>query len=159
MAGDRPSFSSRVDHSLDDKGRLVVPARFRDLLGPNFFLSIALPDPCLALYPEATWELQRKSVEAAVVNDLRLRDPARYLFAHTDRVACDSQGRLFLPAVLRAYARIDKDVVSNGNNARVEIWSRDLFEQRTAAFEAKLAAYSSADDEGKRSFPEIPGLL
>jgi len=129
------------------------------LLGPNFFLSIALPDPCLALYPEATWELQRKSVEAAVVNDFSLRDPARYLFAHTDRVACDSQGRLFLPAVLRAYARIDKDVVSNGNNARVEIWSRDLFEQRTAAFEAKLAAYSSADDEGKRSFPEIPGLL
>jgi MraZ protein len=108
VAGDRPSFSSRVDHSLDDKG---------------------------------------------------LRDPARYLFAHTDRVACDSQGRLFLPAVLRAYARIDRDVVSNGNNARVEIWSRELFEQRTAAFEAKLAAYSSADDEGKRSFPEIPGLL
>jgi MraZ protein len=159
VAADRPSFSSRVDHNLDDKGRLVVPARFRDLLGSNFFLSIGLPDPCLALYPEVTWEVQRKSVEGAVVNDLRLRDPARYLFAHTDRVACDSQGRLFLPVALRAYAHIDKDVVSIGNNARVEIWSRDLFEQRTAAFEAKLAAYSSADDEGRRNFPEIPGLL
>ncbi len=130
MAADRPLFTGSVEHSLDDKGRLVVPARFRERLGAGFFLTIARPDPCLALYPAATWAELCAKLEAAPVKDAAYRSFVRFLFAHTDELSCDTQGRLMIPAALRAYASIEKDVVSIGSLTRVEIWSRDGYERQ-----------------------------
>jgi MraZ protein len=123
--GGRPLFTGSVDHSLDDKGRLVVPARFRERLGAGFFLTIAEPDPCLALYPAAAWADVCARLEAAPVKDGRYRDYVRHLFAHTDELSCDAQGRLVIPAALRAYAGIEKDVISIGSLTRVEVWARE----------------------------------
>jgi MraZ protein len=123
-------FTGSVEHSLDDKGRLVVPARFRERLGAGFFLTIAQPDPCLALYPAATWADLCAKLEAAPVKDAGYRSFVRYLFAHTDELSCDSQGRLMLPATLRAYAGIEKDVISIGSLKRVEIWARERYAQQ-----------------------------
>jgi MraZ protein len=130
LAADRPLFTGSVEHSLDDKGRLVVPARFRERLGAGFFLTIARPDPCLALYPAATWAELCAKLEAAPVKDAAYRSFVRFLFAHTDELSCDTQGRLMIPAALRAYASIEKDVVSIGSLTRVEIWSRDEYERQ-----------------------------
>ena len=129
MAADRPLFTSSVEHSLDDKGRLVVPARFRERLGAGFFLTIGLPDPCLALYPAETWGEQCALIKAAPVKDAGYRSYVRYLFANTEETSCDAQGRLLLPAALRAYANIEKDVVSIGAMSRVEIWAREGYAQ------------------------------
>src|SRR6202166_679299 len=109
---DRPLFTGSVDHSLDDKGRLVVPARFRERLGAGFFLTISDPDPCLALYPAPTWAEVCARLEAAPVKDARYRSFVRHLFAHTEELSCDSQGRLVIPAALRASAGIAKAGVS-----------------------------------------------
>jgi len=121
---DRPLFTGSVEHSLDDKGRLVVPARFRERLGAGFFLTIAEPDRCLALYPAATWHDVCSRLEAAPRKDAAYRSFVRHLFAHTEELSTDAQGRLVIPAHLRHWADIEKDVVSIGSLTRVEVWAK-----------------------------------
>ena len=128
---DRPLFTGSVEHGLDDKGRLVVPARFRERLGAGFFLTIAEPDPCLALYPASTWDDFCAKLHDAPHKDAPFRAYVRHLFANTEEVSLDSQGRLVLPAALRAYAGIDKDVVSIGSLTRVELWAKDRYARHT----------------------------
>jgi MraZ protein len=142
LAAERPLFTGSVEHSLDDKGRLVVPARFRERLGAGFFVTIAEPDPCLALYPASAWAEFCAKLEAAPVKDARFRAFVRHLFAHTEEVACDNQGRLVLPASLRAWAGIDKDVTSIGSLTRVEVWAKDRYAKTRGEIEA-LADYRS----------------
>ena len=128
---DRPLFTGSADHSLDDKGRLVVPARFRERLGGGFFLTISDPDPCLALYAASTWADVCARIEAAPRKDAQYRAFVRHLFAHTEEVNCDAQGRLVIPATLRTWAGIEKDVVSIGSLTRVELWSQDRYQRHT----------------------------
>ncbi|MGZ3507624.1 MAG: division/cell wall cluster transcriptional repressor MraZ, partial [Vulcanimicrobiaceae bacterium] len=73
MHADLPRFTGQVEHALDDKGRLIVPARFRERLGTGFILTIAQPDPCLALYPAATWADFCERLEGAPRKDERYR--------------------------------------------------------------------------------------
>jgi len=124
---DLPRFTGSVEHALDEKGRLIVPARFRDRLGPGFVISIALPDPCLALYPSPTWAEFCNRLEEAPRKDERFRRLIRHIFAHTEEVACDAQGRLVIPASLRAFAGIERDVVSIGSLTRVEVWAKERY--------------------------------
>jgi MraZ protein len=133
LAADRPLFTGSVEHSLDDKGRLVVPARFRERLGAGFFLTIIAADGCLALYPAATWAEFCAKLEAAPVKDASYRSFVRFLFAHTDELSCDTQGRLLISPALRAYAGIEKDVVSIGSLSHVEIWPADRYAQQADA--------------------------
>jgi len=132
LHADLPRFTGYVEHALDDKGRLIVPARFRERLGTGFILTIAPPDQCLALYPEATWAEFCNRLEAAPRKDDQYRRFVRHLFAHTDEVACDAQGRLLIPGALRAYAGIDRDVVSIGTFTRVEIWAKERHAEHAA---------------------------
>ena len=147
MHADLPRFSGSVEHALDDKGRLIVPARFRERLGTGFILTIAPSDPCLVLYPEAAWSNFCDKLEAAPVKDDRYRRFVRHLFAHTEEVACDSQGRLLIPGQLRAYAGIERDVTSIGSLTRVEVWARERLaghaapEGEVADFMAELGLY------------------
>jgi MraZ protein len=132
MHADLPRFTGSVEHALDEKGRLIVPARFRERLGAGFVITIAQPDPCLALYPSATWAELCNRLEAAPRKDDRFRRLVRHLFANTEEVACDGQGRLLIPAGLRTYAGIDRDVVSIGALTRVEVWAGERLAQHAA---------------------------
>ncbi|MBV8363572.1 MAG: division/cell wall cluster transcriptional repressor MraZ [Candidatus Eremiobacteraeota bacterium] len=147
MHADLPRFTGFVEHALDDKGRLIVPARFRERLGAGFVLTIAQPDPCLALYPLATWNVFCNRLQAAPLKDEQFRRMVRHLFAHTEEVACDAQGRLVIPASLRTYAAIERDVISVGSLTRVEVWAKERFADHAApqgevgAFMAELGLY------------------
>lgn len=142
-----PRFSGSVEHALDDKARLIVPARFRERLGAGFIITIAKPDPCLALYPSVAWAQFCQRLEDAPRKDPAYRAFVRSIFANTEEVACDAQGRLVIPAKLRAYAAIDRDVVSVGTLTRVEIWSKERYDDLTppgdevADFMADLGLY------------------
>jgi len=129
---DRPLFTGSVEHSLDDKGRLVVPSRFRAPLGSGFFLTILHPDGCLALYPAAQFRKICDKLEDAAVRDDRLRAFQRYLFAHTDEASCDDQGRIMIPPTLRAWAEMGKNVVSIGAMTRVEVWAKERYDRHVA---------------------------
>jgi MraZ protein len=123
-----PRFAGSELHALDEKGRLIVPARFRERLGAGFVLTIGHPaDACLALYPTATWTLFCGRLEDAPTKDERFRRFVRYLFAHSEEVACDGQGRVMIPARFREYAGIERQVVSVGLLTRVEIWAQERY--------------------------------
>ena len=147
LTRDVPRFTGRAEHALDDKGRLVVPARFRERLGGGFIVTIAQPDPCLALYPQATWEAFCTRLDDAPVKDERYRRFVRHLFAHTEEVTCDAQGRLVIPPALRAYAGIEREAVSIGSLTRIEIWAKDRLgamappPEEAAAFTTELGLY------------------
>ncbi len=127
MHAELPRFAGSEQHALDHKGRLIVPARFRERLGPEFVLTIADPDPCLALYPTATWIEICGRLEAVPRKNERYREYLRYLFAHTEEASCDAQGRVVVPALLRAFAGIERQVVSIGLLTRIEIWAKERF--------------------------------
>ncbi len=140
MHAELPRFTGSVEHALDDKGRLIVPARFRERLGAGFVITIAQPDPCLALYPSVTWAEFCARLEEAPRKDERFRRLVRHLFAHTEEVACDAQGRLLIPGALRSYAGIDREVTSIGALTRVEIWAKERYAEH-AAPEGEVAEF------------------
>ena len=147
MHADLPRFTGSVEHALDEKSRLIVPARFRERLGTGFVLTIGMADPCLALYPQAAWADFCDKLEAAPRKDDRYRKIVRHIFAHTEEVACDSQGRLLVPAALRAYAGIDREVVSVGSFTKVEVWAKEryaengILQDQVGEFMAELGLY------------------
>jgi MraZ protein len=128
-----PKFTGRFEHSLDDKGRLTIPARIRARLGDHFVLTIAPPDPCLAMYPEPTWSEFCAKLESATRKDADYRAFVRHLFANTEEISLDNQGRLLLPATLREMASIKRDTVLVGTLTRVEIWAAELWRQSSSA--------------------------
>ena len=123
MARGGTRFSGSSEHALDDKGRFVVPARFRELLGENFMISPASPDQCLALHPMENWEVLCDQLEARVDKDPEYRKRVRTITAHAHQVQCDNQGRLVIPPVLRAFAELERSVTAIGTIRRVELWS------------------------------------
>lgn len=147
MQAELPRFTGSVEHALDEKGRLIVPARFRERLGAGSVITIAPPDPCLALYPAVTWAAICARLEGAPRKDERFRRLVRHIFAHTEEVACDAQGRLLIPSPLRTYAGIDREVRSIGSLTRVEIWATERYaehalpEGEVAEFVADLGLY------------------
>ena len=149
MQADLPRFAGSEEHALDGKGRLIVPARFRDRLGERFVLTIGHPDPCLALYPQATWVEFCRRLEAPPHREDRdkYRKILRHLFAHTEEVASDTQGRFVIPARLRAYAGIERSVFSVGILTRIELWAKERYNYESvsgsevADFMADLGLY------------------
>ena len=128
-----PKFTGQFEHSLDDKGRLTIPARFRARLNDHFVLTIAPPDPCLALYPEMAWSDFCAKLEAAPRKDEQYRSFVRHLFAHTEEVTLDGQGRLLIPPPLREYAELERDAVLVGALTRVELWAAARWIKASAA--------------------------
>ena len=128
-----PKFTGQFEHSLDDKGRLTIPARFRARLGDHFVLTIAPPEPCLAMYPELAWLDFCAKLEAAPRKDAQYRSFVRHLFAHTEEVTLDSQGRLLIPPPLREYARLEREAVLVGALTRVEAWAAANWVDASAA--------------------------
>lgn len=131
MRTELPRFAGSEEHALDDKARLIVPARFRERLGSRFILTIAHPDPALALYPSETWVEFCTRIEAVPKKDEQYRRFVRYLFAHTEEVSCDAQGRVVIPLLLRKYAGVERHVVSVGVLTRLEIWAKERYAIQT----------------------------
>ncbi|TAM62380.1 division/cell wall cluster transcriptional repressor MraZ [bacterium] len=130
VASEFPRFSGSYELRLDDKGRLVVPARLRERLGGAFVITIAPPDPCLAIYPQRAWEAFCDRLEAAPRKDERYRRFVRRLFGSTEEVSTDGQGRLLIPPNLRRDAGIEREVVLVGTLTRVEMWSAQAYHRQ-----------------------------
>lgn len=105
--------------TLDEKGRLNFPAKFRDKMGGCFIVTRWL-DKCLVAFPESEWE--RMTALLAEKSVVRSRDVQRFLYAGADEVAPDKQGRILVAAHLREHAGLEKDVVVLGVGKRAEIW-------------------------------------
>ncbi len=115
-------FMGEYQHSVDDKGRLIVPAKFRDTLGEKFVVTKGL-DNCLFVYPQAEWANLESKLKALPLTNANARAFARFMFSGATEVEVDKQGRITLPQTLRDHARLDRDVLVIGVNTRAEIWS------------------------------------
>jgi MraZ protein len=107
-------------HSVDPKGRLFMPAKFRDDLGESFIVTKGL-DNCLFVYSIEEWKVLEEKIRALPL--ARSRDLQRFFFSGAAVVEADKQGRILLPQNLRSYASLEKDAVIIGASNRVEIWN------------------------------------
>ncbi|MGZ7443679.1 division/cell wall cluster transcriptional repressor MraZ [Paenibacillus sp. TH7-28] len=121
-------FMGEFQHSIDDKGRIIIPAKFRDLLGSAFVVTRGL-DQCLFVYPMQEWEVLEQKLKALPLMKSDARAFTRFFFSGATECEWDKQGRVNLPSNLRQYAKLEKDCVVLGVSNRVEIWSRDTWEQ------------------------------
>lgn len=121
-------FMGEYQHSIDDKGRMIIPAKFRDLLGTSFVVTRGL-DQCLFIYPMQEWEVLEQKLKALPLMKSDARAFTRFFFSGATECEWDKQGRVNLPGNLRQYAKLEKDCVVLGVSNRVEIWSKDTWEQ------------------------------
>lgn len=117
-------FMGEYNHTLDTKGRIIVPSKFREQLGMTFVITKGL-DGCLFVYSQEEWKTIEESFRNKPLTSKDARHFARFFFAGACECEVDKQGRILIPTNLREYAGIDKDVVSVGVLNRVEIWSKD----------------------------------
>lgn len=115
-------------HSLDEKGRVIIPSRLREGLGEQFVVTKGL-DACLFVYPLAEWESLENKLRALPFTSSDVRSFVRLLFAGATVCELDKQGRILLPPNLRAHARLDRDAIILGVASRVEIWDKQAWEE------------------------------
>lgn len=120
-------FMGEYNHTVDTKGRLIVPSKFRDQLGDEFVVTKGL-DGCLFVYSKEEWNNIEEKFRNVSLTTKDARKFARFFFAGAANCEVDKQGRILLPAVLREYAGIEKDVVSVGVFNRVEIWDKQKWQ-------------------------------
>ncbi|MGD9156651.1 MAG: division/cell wall cluster transcriptional repressor MraZ [Bacillota bacterium] len=120
-------FMGEFQHSLDDKGRLIVPAKFREDLGEQFIVTRGL-DNCLFVYPRAQWQVLEEKIKELPTSHADTRAFVRLFFSGAVEVKIDKQGRIMIPQHLRQHARIEHDVYVIGVSTKVEIWAREAWE-------------------------------
>jgi len=120
-------------YQLDPKGRLSLPARFREALADGVWVTIG-QDGCLFAFPRVEWQRYADEVSASPLSDAQGRAYQRLFFGSSDELRLDVQGRLTLPGRLRDAVGIGKDVIVLGVRDRTEIWDRDSYERYEATY-------------------------
>lgn len=124
-------YMGESDHSLDSKGRLIIPSRFKDELGDKIIIAKSI-DHCLCIYDLAAWDefvSRLNKLPSISDNARRLR---RFFIGGSADVEIDRQGRALIPAKLREYAEINKDIVLTGVGSYIELWSREVLDKGEA---------------------------
>ena len=119
-------FMGEYNHTVDVKGRLIVPSRFREQLGEEFVITKGL-DGCLFVYDNTEWKALEEKLHALPLTNANARKVTRFFLAGATACEVDKQGRILLPAVLREFAGIEKEAVLVGVGSRIEIWSKDTW--------------------------------
>ncbi|MBN1687824.1 MAG: division/cell wall cluster transcriptional repressor MraZ [Candidatus Omnitrophica bacterium] len=124
-------FYGEYEHTLDNKGRIIIPAKFREIFKENFaekfYITRGL-DQCLFVFTEATWKTQEKKFRDMPFTRGESRHFNRLFFSGAVDVVCDKQGRILIPDYLKTYALIQEDVIIIGVSDRIEIWSKEKWQ-------------------------------
>lgn len=132
-------FFGRYEHSLDAKGRLILPSKFRPAFEQGGFLS-QFNDRCLALWTPDNFEKQMALMEENQQLSTEQRNLARLWASGSQEVEIDKQGRMVIPAYLREYGRLTSDVLVHGAIDRVELWNPQEWAAKVAPTESELTA-------------------
>ena len=132
-------FLGRYAHALDAKGRLAIPARFREALAEGVVLTRGI-DRCLALYPMDAWLPLAEKIDALPISDPDARTFRRMVFAEAADLELDAQGRILVPPELRRYAGLERDALVIGVDTAIEVWSPERWQAVEALMDADGAA-------------------
>ncbi|RUL55912.1 division/cell wall cluster transcriptional repressor MraZ [Lysinibacillus antri] len=120
-------FMGEFQHSVDAKGRLIIPSKFRDALGHTFVITRGL-DNCLFGYPMDEWRKLEEKLKELPMTKKDARAFARFFFSGATEVELDKQGRINIPTPLSTYAKLEKECVVIGVSSKIEIWAKDAWE-------------------------------
>jgi len=139
-------FRSSSYHTIDTKGRIIIPARFRNILKADkvYGVMVSNMDNCLYAYTFSEWEKVETrilSAKSAAMGDFR-----RFFLGNSCDCMCDRQDRILIPKSLRDYANLTKEIVLVGNLDRFEIWDRDLWEETNKLMEQKLKKEEAGEE-------------
>ncbi|MCM8711000.1 division/cell wall cluster transcriptional repressor MraZ [Clostridium sp. SYSU_GA19001] len=121
-------FIGEYQHALDNKNRIIIPSKFRESLGENFVLTKGL-DGCLYAYPMEEWRIMEEKLKKLPLTNKDARAFVRFFFSGANEIDIDKQGRALIPQNLLEYAQIKKEIVSIGVSTRIEIWSKEKWEE------------------------------
>ncbi|MRH42157.1 division/cell wall cluster transcriptional repressor MraZ [Aquibacillus halophilus] len=131
-------FMGEFQHTIDAKGRIIVPAKFREGLGDMFVVTRGL-DQCLFAYPMNEWRILEDKLKKLPLTKKDARAFTRFFFSGAVECEVDKQGRINIPAPLRKYATLDKDCVVIGVSNRIEFWSTNEWEAYVEGSEESFA--------------------
>ena len=114
-------------HNIDDKGRLIIPSKFREALGEPFVITKGL-DHCLFVFSMAEWSVFQDKLSTLPISDKDARVFSRFFFAGAAECTLDKQGRVCIPPALRKYAGLEKESRIIGVSNRLEIWNAGVWE-------------------------------
>lgn len=117
-------FLGEFQHSVDAKGRVILPAKFRDELGEKFYVTKGLEE-CLFIFSSAEWASFSERLRKLSLAKKEARAFVRFFFGGASEVECDKQGRILLPPTLREFAGCKKDLVIVGVGSRIEVWDQE----------------------------------
>ena len=121
-------FMGEYNHTIDTKGRLIIPSKFREQLGDEFIVTKGL-DGCLFVFPKNEWELFEEKLRDLPLTQKNARKFVRFFVAGANLCELDKQGRILVPQTLREFAGLEKDVILAGNLSRVEVWSKEKWSE------------------------------
>jgi len=119
-------FMGEYNHTIDTKGRLIIPSKFREQLGDEFVVTKGL-DGCLFAYDNEEWKTFEQTLKTLPLTSKDARKFVRFFLAGADNAEIDKQGRILLPANLREFAGLEKDIVLAGVGNRIEVWSKERY--------------------------------
>ena len=139
-------FKGEYNHTIDTKGRVIIPAKFREKLGDSFVVTKGL-DGCLYGYANEDWQAFEDKLSSLPITNKNSRQFTRFFMAGAADCEVDKQGRILLPAVLREFAGLEKDVVLVGVSKRIEIWSKEKWSEITSQYDNDMDEVAANLDE------------
>ena len=130
-------LTGQFNHSIDAKGRLIIPSKFRENLGENFVITKGL-DGCLFLYPDSEWKIFEEKLRTLPLTNKDARIFTRFFLGSAVDGGLDKQGRVLISSALRNFADLEKEVVLVGVLDRVEIWDKAKWEENNTAIEDNM---------------------
>lgn len=122
-----PMFMGEYIHTIDAKGRIIIPSKFREGLGEEFVITLGL-DGCLFAYPYSEWQIFVEKLKT-LPGTKEARQLQRYFMAGAAACQADKQGRILIPSKLREHAALEKDIVFVGVLNKIEIWDKERWEK------------------------------
>ncbi len=121
-------FIGEFHHNIDDKGRIAIPSKYRDILGNNFVITRGI-EHCIYVYPNDTFNHIVTKLESLPFTKKDARDFTRFFMSGATAIELDKQGRVNVPSPLITYANLSKKCVIVGTGDRLEIWDEDAFNE------------------------------
>lgn len=133
-------FRGRFEHAIDQKGRISIPSRFREILATQYDerLIVTNFDQCLWAYPVAEWKKVEEKVAALPQLKPEVKALQRFFISAASESPLDKQGRILIPPTLRDYAGLNKDCIMVGMSQRIEIWAKERWSKVFADAEKTL---------------------